>query len=312
MQHQTTNAATVSERRLTLKSRDGVQLGATLFEPHGRVKANLVIHGALAVPQRFYSRFAHAMANAGLRVLTYDYRGIGLSRPRSLRGYDANLTDWAERDLPASTDFLSRHHADVPTVAVGHSFGGQMLAVDDSARKALSGAFLVASQSGYCGTFEGRYRFIAGLLWYGILPVSTRVFGYLPGFTGVGTDLPRGCAEQWSTWCKSEHYFLSTHPHYAQALARFERPLQAVSFSDDWYAPRVNVEWLLERYPRASIHHDHLEPRDIASDQVGHFGFFWSRHGEQLWPRVSRFVDGIVEPQATKTVSSQEVSSWAR
>lgn len=307
-----TNAVTVFERRLTLQSRDSVELGATLFEPRGHVKANLVVHGALAVPQRFYSRFAHAMAASGLRVLTYDYRGIGLSRPRSLRGYAANLTDWAERDLPASTDFLSQHHGDVPTFAVGHSFGGQMLAVDERARRTLSGAFLVASQNGYFGTFEGRYRYIAGLLWYGILPTSTRIFGYLPGFTGIGSDLPRGCAEQWATWCKSEQYFLSTHPEYAHALRRFDRPLHAVSFSDDWYAPRVNVEWLLGQYAGAQIHHEHVEPSDLGVQQVGHFGFFWSRHGEMLWPHVTGFVDSVLSDRMLRTVSTPEVATWAR
>jgi len=308
MQHQTTNAVTLSERRLTLKSRDGTELGATLFEPRARPRANLVIHGALGVPQHFYARFARSMASAGLRVLTYDYRGVGLSRPPSLRGYRADLTDWAERDLPASVDFLSRHHADVPTVAVGHSFGGQMLAVDPRARQALRGVFLVASQSGFFRNFEGRHRYLAGLLWYGILPASTRVFGYLPGFIGLGCDVPRGCAEQWATWCKSDQYFLGTHPHYAQALSLYQGPLHAVSFTDDWYAPRVNVEWLLARYPRASTQHEHLEPSDLATEEIGHFGFFWRRHAEVLWPRVTRFVDAVILGGTASAVSAQEVS----
>ena len=288
---QAKHAATGFSRRLTLRARDGYTLAAHLFEPRGHARANLVIHGALAVPSHFYAHFAEALADAGLRVLTYDYRGVAGSRPPKLRGFDADLEDWAERDAPAAVEFLAQHHGNVKTFALGHSLGGQILAVDRRAREATHGAFLVASQNGYHGAFRGARKLGVLAFWYGILPLSTRVFDYMPGFMGLGTDVPRGVAEQWGRWCKDPRYFFSTHPHYQDALARFDRPLRALSFTDDWYAPRANVEWLLAQYRNAARVHEHLSPAQVGAEAVGHFGFFARRQGSALWPRVLAFVD---------------------
>jgi predicted alpha/beta hydrolase len=287
------NAATFPERRLTLQGRDGFPLAATLFEPT-RARANLVVLGALAVPQSFYARFARAMAASGLRVLTLDYRGVGGSEPARLAGFRADLEDWAELDAPAAFDFVRREYGDLPTFALGHSLGGQVLALDEASRATLAGAFLVASQSGFYGTFQGRGALVARLFWFGLLPAATRTFDYLPGWVGLGADIPRGVAEQWCDWCKSEDYYLSTHPHYARALASFERPIHALSFTDDWYAPRANVDWLLGRYSRATVHHEHLSPRSLGASEVGHFGFFSSRMAAKLWPRVGAFVAEVM------------------
>jgi predicted alpha/beta hydrolase len=288
------NAATYFERRLTLKGRDGFPLAATLFEP-AQARANLVLCGALAVPRSFYVRFARAMAESGLRVLSFDYRGVGGSEPDRLAGFRADLEDWAELDTPAALDFVRHHYGEQPTFALGHSFGGQVLAIDEASRATLAGAFLVTSQSGFYGTFRGRGRLLAQLFWFGLLPLATRTFDYLPGWVGLGADIPRGVAEQWAGWCKSEDYFLSTHPHYGRALAAFTQPLHAVSFTDDWYAPRRNVDWLLARYSQAELSHEHLAPRDLGVAEVGHFGFFSSRLGEKLWPRVNSFVDRVLQ-----------------
>ena len=120
----------------------------------------------------------------------------------------------------------------------------------------------------------------------------------LPGFIGLGTDVPRGVAEQWSRWCKHPRYFFSTHPHYERALARFDGPLRAVSFSDDWYAPRKNVDWLLAQYRAEQVEHEHLTPYQVGANAVGHFGFFSKRFAATLWPRVPAFVGQVLEPSS--------------
>jgi predicted alpha/beta hydrolase len=298
------NAATVFSRRLTLKARDGYPLAAHLYEPSGTAHANLVIHGALAVPARFYARFAEAMAEAGVRVLCYDYRGVGGSRPRTLRGFSADLETWGELDAPAALDFLADHHGSVRTFALGHSLGGQVLALDARSRDVLAGAFLVASQNGFYGNFAGARRLGVMGFWYGLLPLATHTFGYLPGFVGLGADVPRGVAEQWSRWCKHPRYYFSTHPHYEALLARFERPIHAVSFSDDWYAPRKNVEWLLAHYRGARVTHEHLEPAQLGAQAIGHFGFFARSQSHALWPRVLAFVEAQVAPAPARTVAA--------
>ena len=54
----------------------------------------VVINPATSVAARYYHRFAHFLQQQGMDVLTYDYRGIGLSRPASLRGFEAGWMMW--------------------------------------------------------------------------------------------------------------------------------------------------------------------------------------------------------------------------
>jgi predicted alpha/beta hydrolase len=119
MMLETTTAAPdstlVAIRAFDLHADDQVRLGATLFEP-ARPHGVVIIHGATAVPQRYYQRFATFAAQAtGARVITYDYRGVGRSRPvapaSSLRGFDASLHDWAALDAPAVHEHARRHFA---------------------------------------------------------------------------------------------------------------------------------------------------------------------------------------------------------
>src|SRR5688572_17742879 len=90
-----------TQQDLRLVAADGYRIGARLFEPKAPL-GTVVIHGATAVPQKFYWRFAKYLSNRGLRVVTYDYRGVGASKPSTLRGFRATLSDWALLDARAA------------------------------------------------------------------------------------------------------------------------------------------------------------------------------------------------------------------
>src|SRR2546421_3033841 len=49
----------------------------------------VIINAATSVRCRYYSRFASFLFANGMDVITFDYRGIGESRPSTLRGFDA-------------------------------------------------------------------------------------------------------------------------------------------------------------------------------------------------------------------------------
>jgi predicted alpha/beta hydrolase len=72
----------VSIEEVTLETDDRQLLSATLFVPRERARAGaVVINSATATPQAYYYRYAQYLARAGIPVLTYDYRGVGRSRP---------------------------------------------------------------------------------------------------------------------------------------------------------------------------------------------------------------------------------------
>jgi predicted alpha/beta hydrolase len=51
---------------------------------------------------RYYFRFVTFLFKAGFDVVTYDYRGVGESRPAALRGFVASLIDWGGLDFEAA------------------------------------------------------------------------------------------------------------------------------------------------------------------------------------------------------------------
>ena len=210
-----------ASRALEIPTADGRTLGARLFS-HASPVAALAVHGATAVPQRFYEPFAQAMAEFGFAVLTYDYRGIGASADRPLADDPATMTDWID-DAAAAHGWLADALPQLPLLAVGHSFGGQFAAILDDERPA-DALVLVGAQSGYFGTFEPIDRGKLWLTWRLGVPALTAAFGYLPAWAGLGEDLPSGVARQWARWCSSPDYMLSEHPEARASPRRVRGP----------------------------------------------------------------------------------------
>ena len=285
-------------RPLTLPATDGFPLGAHVFDPEARsggpARAVAVIHGATGVPQRFYRHFAGFLASRGLRVLTYDYRGVGASRPEShresLREFRADMTDWGVRDFGGALAWARKGSPELPLVLVGHSFGGQAFGLTEvsagssgSSNVGTPAAVFVTTPSGYFRHWHGTARWRLGLLWHVGLPLMVRVFGHLPGRLGFGEDLPRGVALEWARWCRTPGYLVPHVPGAAERFRSFRGPLLSWSFGDDGYAPRPAVEALLARFENAGIERRHLEGGDLPGGRVGHFGFFRTGATEALW-----------------------------
>ena len=154
-----------SPRELTLHARDGYALAASLFEARGVARrATLVVNSATAVPRRFYARFASFMSEHGLRVLTYDYRGIGGSREGSASASSATMLDWGRLDFAGVLEELERMFPGEPIRVVGHSVGGQLLGLADNGAR-VERLVLVAAQEGYWRLWPRPARYALAALW---------------------------------------------------------------------------------------------------------------------------------------------------
>src|SRR5262245_26101772 len=128
--------AAILGQPFTLLAADGHKLAATWFMPdRGPARGTLIVHGATATPAAYYRRFARFAAGRGLRVLTYDYRGVGGSRPAALARSRATLSEWALLDARAAHQLVRDRFPGEPVAIVGHSFGGQLLGLIDEARE---------------------------------------------------------------------------------------------------------------------------------------------------------------------------------
>ena len=178
---------------ITLPATDRYLLGATLFLPRGAKRHAVLINSATAVPRKVYRGFAGYLARRGCAVLTYDYRGTGDSRQKSLIGYNqvkslvgfkASMSDWAALDVSAAVAWMRQRYQNLPLTYVGHSFGGQALGLLAN-NSEVSRALLIAAQAGYWKLIASpeRYRVYAMLNFVGA-PL-TRLLGYAPGWGGV-------------------------------------------------------------------------------------------------------------------------------
>jgi predicted alpha/beta hydrolase len=257
---------------------DGYRLGASLFHPAGDARRVALMVPATGVPQRLYTAYARFLAQRGIATLTWDWRGIGRSRPGRLRGFHATMRDWATLDLGGALSHVARHFPQLPVTAVAHSFGAQAIGLSSGSER-LHALVTVAGPSGYWGHFGRPEKYGYAALWYVGMPVLSRVLGYFPSrMFRFGEDLPRGVALEWARWCRSPEYLGTWEGH-----ARFSAPLLALSFTDDRYAPPASTDALHDRYVRAPQTRRYIDPVEIGAQRIGHFGFFREGLVPALW-----------------------------
>ncbi|MDY7227231.1 alpha/beta fold hydrolase [Hyalangium rubrum] len=279
--------------QLTIPATDGYKLAATLFSPEEETTGPVVlINPATGVKRTLYAQFARFLAGRGMYVLTYDYRGIGGSRPKPLRSLKSNMEAWGTGDLAGAVDWLVERYPRRPLLAVGHSSGGQLLGLTDRAQY-VSAMLGVGAQSGYWRHWSGPRRYALACLWYAVMPAASRLLGYFPAKRlGLGEDLPGEVAREWARWCRNPAYIcdergVPLRPHFEE----FSGPLRAYSFSDDTFAPRAAVEALLGFYRRARKEHLHLHPADLEVDSIGHFKWLRESFRASLWEDMASWLE---------------------
>jgi predicted alpha/beta hydrolase len=270
-----------------IRTADGFELAAACYGDAHTCHAGVLIVGAMGVEQKYYAAFAHWLAERGFFVVTFDYRGIGHSRPpqfrASLRGFAADLTAWIDRDVAAAVDFIAERIGGKPLAWVGHSLGGQILPLVPNHRR-VDAMVTVATGTGYWAQNSWRVRWYVWLLWYVVAPLALRSAGYFPGrrLRAIG-DLPAGVMRQWRTWCLHRDYCVGATGAYRR-YAELKTPILSLSFTDDEFMSRTNVEVMHGFYAGAPREMKRLAPRAIGARTIGHFGFFRPRFAGNLWP----------------------------
>ena len=272
-------------------ARDGYPLSGTVNEPESAATSSVLIAGASAVPARFYRRFARYLAVRGMRAVTFDYRGIDTSLHGGIRSVQTGMRDWAEKDLAAVIDHVSNRFPDTPLAVIGHSAGGQFVALADNSRR-IDALMLVAAQSGYWRHWPPRHRYLLAALWYGVMPGMAGLLGYFPARRlGLGENLPAGVAKEWARWCRHPAYFVEADGEPIKLnLDRFTGPVISYSIDDDWMAPRAAVDALYEHFSGAKRERRHVRPGDCGVDALGHFGFFRDPGRQALWPAALAWI----------------------
>jgi predicted alpha/beta hydrolase len=259
----------------TLTASDGTALQARVFEPMGPRRAHVLVAGGLAIAQRFYAPFATWLATRGYRVMTFDLRGVGLSRQPgrggALRGLDADMLTWSRQDFVAAVRTLSDYSSGEKIALVGHSLGLHHAAMTDAdTQSRLSVAVSVAAGSGYWRDWAAPTRRKAPLMLHLAGPLLTPLLGYFPGrCLGMVGDLPGPAARQWMRWCRHPDFAWGAQPElvlHSLQSARFA--IQAFSFTDDDAMTEMCTRKLLAAMPHAPSAVHVVSPADVGMQAI--------------------------------------------
>ncbi|MBK8070510.1 MAG: alpha/beta fold hydrolase [Ramlibacter sp.] len=275
--------AGIEPEQLRLLAADGYPLAALRYTARGPVRGHLVMAGATGVPQRFYRPFAEFAAAQGYTTLTLDYRGIGLSKPRTLKGFRMAYLDWAHLDLTAAVDQMASD--DVPLFMVGHSFGGHAFGLLPNHDR-VARFYTFATGAGWHGWMPPLERVRVLLMWRVIGPLITRWKGYLAwSKLGMGEDLPLNVYRDWKHWCRFPRYFFDDPEMGAEVSRRFDlvrTPIVAANALDDLWAPPASRDAFMAGYRNAPLQQIDIDPRASGLGPIGHMGYF-RRKSQPLW-----------------------------
>jgi predicted alpha/beta hydrolase len=286
--------------------RDGLTLKGHVWPARTAPIASVIVNPATGVLARYYHFYADYLAGQGFDVLTYDYRGIGLSRPASLRGCGYRWREWGEQDFDAVLRFVDATRPGQPIRIVGHSIGGYLPGLSPYACR-IDRMLTMGAQYAYWPDYARGHRLRLFLRWHVVMPALTAVFGYFPGKRlGWLEDLPSGVANEWSfRRAKME----LTHPvaERADVLRRFEAmtaPILAVTMSDDDIGSVAAIRRTLGYYRNADRTQVLLSPADYGLAAIGHFSLFHARHRDGFWRDSVRWLRDGVNPWPDKVIAS--------
>ncbi|MDN3389612.1 alpha/beta fold hydrolase [Pseudoalteromonas sp. APC 3691] len=269
---------------VNLVTADGFTLGGKRYPAGSPLKGKLVVAGATAVPQGFYKRFAQFASARGYETLTFDYRGIGESRPVSLKGFRMDLLDWARQDLAAAVEAMVDDTT--PMFVVGHSFGGHAFGLLPNHDK-VTGFYVFGTGAGWHGYMPLGERLRVLMMWRLVLPLLTWWKGYCPWkMLGMGEDLPVDVFHQWRHWCQYPHYFFDdpSMRGIEKTYAEVQTPIVAANALDDLWASPLSRDAFVQSYRNAPLVRKDLNP-ELVGGKIGHMGYF-RQSAEPQWSEM--------------------------
>jgi predicted alpha/beta hydrolase len=269
--------------KLVLTTTDHISLTAHLFMPEKSNDKLLLINSATGVKQHVYFSFAKYFCEKGFMVITYDYRGIGLSKPEHMKGFNASMRIWGAEDYKTVTTYIRTRFAKYEKFCLGHSVGALILGMNKDS-EIFKELFFVGTQNAFVGNLKFKTK-IEAYLGFGIAqPLSTQLLGYFPAhWFGLGESLPKNCAYDWRTLIlnkKSTNSLLEKIDDYSKELT--QKVLVIWAEDDVWLTDKGVKSLLNDTYPNLKPTYRLVKTSESDKGEIGHVNFFRS-YNKKLW-----------------------------
>ena len=269
--------------KLTLTTKDQCQLSAHIFKPKKSNQKIILINSATGVKQQVYFSFAQFFAEKGFTVITYDYRGIGLSKPEKMRNFKASMRTWGNEDFKRLTEFVIENFPDYQKFCLGHSVGALIIGMNENS-KVFERFIFVATQNAFIGNLKWKTKLEAFFGFGFAQPFFTELFGYFPAhWFGLGESLPKNCAYDWRTLIlnrKSTGKLLLKTNDYSKELN--QKVLVLYAEDDVWLTDKGVKSLLNDVYPNLKPDYRFLQTSESEKGEIGHVNFFRS-YNKKLW-----------------------------
>ncbi len=270
-------------KSINILTEDDYSLSGHIFEPNNPNQKLLLINSATGVKQQIYFSFAQFFSEQGFTVITYDYRGIGLSKPEKMKGFEASMRIWGTKDYKAITNYIKMNFPNYQKFCLGHSVGALILGMNQDS-KMFEEFIFVGTQNAFVGNLQLKTK-IEAYLGFGIAqPLSTKILGYFPAnWFGLGESLPSGSAFDWRTLIlnkKSTNSLLEKVKDFSKDLTQKVFVIRA---EDDVWLTEKGVRSLLENtYPNMIPNYRVIKTSESEKNEIGHINFFRS-YNNKLW-----------------------------
>lgn len=245
---------------------------------------------AMGIKSTYYFKMAEHFNELGLHLVCADLRGNGPSHKKPSWINNFSYYEMLELDWPAAVAKIKELHPNNPLFLMGHSLGGQLSTCYTALHpEAVDGIILVASGSVFYRSFRKKWRTLIGtqFLW-----LISFFLGYLPGKQlGFGGTEARGVLRDWAYNARTGRYRFKQDTKRLPLdgkLSQLKKPILAISFDGDKFAPHGAMQYLLDKCHLAKKTHIKTSALELKADKLDHFN--WVSMMDRLAPKISNWV----------------------
>lgn len=279
----------IKKSSLAIPSEDGISLQATLLMPSNSNGIAIQINSAMAIQQQFYLDYATYLCQQGFTVITFDYRGIGMSQVDNID--ETCMEDWYQKDIPAVTSWIKQYFPELKLVCIGHSLGGQLIGLSPN-NDLFDASLTIASGYAYWRHYPLHKKPRILFAFYLLFPLLVKITGKIPGSVlGGKQHIPPQVSKTWLRWCHNPHYMSDVKGNPLRTHFTKQKRIAFLAIADDVdYAPVKCIEKLWKWYPAEKSELVVINPEDYQINKIGHFGFFRKNMPESLWEMTTNWI----------------------
>lgn len=277
---------------IKIRTIDNFELSGSLFKSKTISKGIITINAGTCIKRQFYFRLAAYLSKKNYDVLTFDYRGVGESRPASLKGFQASIRTWASLDIKSVIDWMNKNYPNQKKYIVAHSMGGQIIGLADNVNL-LDKIVAINASYGNWKNYYGKHKITTAIFWATLFPISNWWNGYFPASKfGMGEDWASGVVKDWWIWSKYylPHYQLMDKFDYPQYYHNVKIPILSYIMTDDNIATVKTIPFFEADYKNADLTVKIVEPKDYHLQSIGHFGYFKEK-SQPIWDETIKWLE---------------------